>query len=133
MRTFSLMMLPLSNCCYAQTAVVSRDAISDFFATSADFAQYRVDALLVDNAHALAGNTQTNKTLLGLNPEPVLVKIGQEPTTGTVLGVGYIVSGDRALPGDLTDSGHDFLAGPELYAAIHGSTLLTQAKALKIQ
>ena len=34
------------------------------------------DAFLVDDSHALARNAKPDKTLLRLNPEPMLVKIG---------------------------------------------------------
>ena len=72
--------------------MVSPDSVSDTDAAGANISQHRIDAYLVDDAHAFAGKTQLHKTLLGLNPETVSVKVWQKAATCVVFGVGNIVS-----------------------------------------
>ena len=55
------------------------------FAAGTDITQDLLDAFLVNDAHTLAGNAQTDEAFLGFNPETVLVQIGQKPATGAVL------------------------------------------------
>jgi hypothetical protein len=136
--TFSLITLPISlfvaNCADAFSAAFSaafaiaflslslpvdrhyppQEADSDLLAARPHFVKHRINAFLVDDTHALAGHFQSYESLFRFHPEAVLVQIGQEPTAGAVLGVGYVVSGDRTLSGYLTDSGHDILAWPGL-------------------
>src|SRR5690606_20637460 len=78
----------------------------NLFAASAQFRQNYVDAALVDDAHALGRNTQTHETLLGFDPETVMLQVRQETTTGFVVCVGNVVTGYRTLTGNLTDSRH---------------------------
>ena len=77
------------------------------FAAGAQVSKNGLDAILVNDAHTLAGNTQADEAFFGLHPETVLVEVRQKTTTGAVLCVRYIVTGDRALAGDLTYSCHD--------------------------
>src|SRR5207248_3717948 len=60
-------------------------------------------------AQRLVGQPQTDPAVLALDPEPALLQIRQEPTTGPVVGVRNVVPHDRGLPRHLTDSSHDLL------------------------
>jgi len=51
---------------------------SDFLATGTQFSQNCIDTLLVDDTHALGGNTQTYKTVFAFYPETVPVQVRQE-------------------------------------------------------
>jgi hypothetical protein len=57
----------------------------NLFAASANISQHLLDTVLVDNAHALAGNSQAHEALLGLQPETVLVQVGQKTPASAVL------------------------------------------------
>jgi len=46
---------------------------SDFLAASTELFQNCLDATLVNDAHPFGGDPQRHKTLLGLNPETVVV------------------------------------------------------------
>ena len=47
-----------------------------------------LDAVLVDDAHALVRNTQAHPALLGFEPESLVLQVGQEATTSLVMCVG---------------------------------------------
>ena len=78
----------------------------DFFATLAQGLNDLLDAEFVDNAQALPRDLKLDEAFLGLQPESLGVKVGQEPAARPVKGVGNIVPRHRALSGDLADSGH---------------------------
>ncbi|AMA44185.1 hypothetical protein APT63_00385 [Pseudomonas sp. 22-AL-CL-001] len=78
----------------------------NLFAASTQLGQHDFDTTLVDDAHALGGNAQTDKALLGFNPETVMLQVWQETTTGFVVCVGNVVPRYRTLTGNLTDSRH---------------------------
>ena len=67
-----------------------------------------VDAVLIDNSQALMRKAQPNKPLLGFHPEPLVLQIGQEPTSGSVIRVRNVIAALRPLPGNHTNSGHCF-------------------------
>src|SRR5690606_2912499 len=79
---------------------------SDLFAAGAQIGQHSVNTQLVDNAHALGGNTQTNKALFCLYPETVVVQVWLEPTLGLDVRVRNMVARDRALTGYLANLRH---------------------------
>ena len=97
---------PLYHAAYASPI----GARSDLLAAGTQVTQYLFDAFLVDDAHPFAGHAQGNEALFRFNPEPVLVQVGEEAPARAVLRVRYVVTGYRTLTGNLTDSGHDFLA-----------------------
>src|SRR5210317_2064330 len=66
----------------------------------------RVDAVFVDNAHALGGQAQLEPAILGFDPELVRVQVGQKAATCAVVGVRHVVSANRFLTGYLADPGH---------------------------
>jgi hypothetical protein len=78
----------------------------NLFAIGADINEHRIDTTLIDNTHTLAGDPQRNETLFSLDPKTVVVQIRQETALGAVLRVGYVVTDNWTLAGDLTDSGH---------------------------
>src|SRR5690606_1376169 len=80
---------------------------SDLFAAGAEVGQNDVDAVLVDGAHGGCGNAQFHPTVLTGDPEAALVQVGEETTTGFVVGVRDVVAAHHALAGDLTSPGHD--------------------------
>jgi len=53
-------------------------------AAAADIFKNLLNAFLVNNTHAFAGHAQTDKTLLGFNPETVLMQIRQKTATSAV-------------------------------------------------
>jgi hypothetical protein len=78
----------------------------ELFTAGAQFGENGIDTFFIDDTHTVRGYPQTYETPLALDPEPVYVKIGQEPTAGFVIGVGYIISGGGTLARHLADSGH---------------------------
>jgi hypothetical protein len=91
--------------------VVSRkiaiDATLDALPFGAQIGQHLLDAVLVDDADALVRNPQANETLLGFDPESLVLQIRQEAPTRPVVGVGDIIAGLRPFPGHLAHFGHD--------------------------
>src|SRR3954462_6709094 len=79
---------------------------SDLFAAGAEFGQNAVDAVLVDGAQRMRGNLQLDPAVLAGDPEAALVQVGQEATTGLVVGVRDVVAGLPALAGYLAYAGH---------------------------
>jgi hypothetical protein len=77
---------------------------SDLLAASTELFQNRLDATLIDNTHPLGGHAQRNETLLGLNPETMVVQVRQEAALGAILGVRNIVTGCGPLTRNLTDT-----------------------------
>jgi hypothetical protein len=69
--------------------------------------QYGIDALLVDGAQSLTGDTQAHKAFFTFHPKTVYVQIGIENPLGLVVGVGNIVAYDTTLACHLAFSGHD--------------------------
>jgi hypothetical protein len=54
-------------------------------ATLEHVSEHRVDAVFIDNAHALGGETQFNPSVLGFDPEFVSMQVRQEATTRPVI------------------------------------------------
>src|SRR6476620_8202016 len=79
---------------------------SDLFAAGAEFGQNAVDAVLVDGAQRMRGNLQLDPAVLAGDPETALMQVGQEATTGLVVGVRDVVAGLHALAGNLAYAGH---------------------------
>src|SRR5690606_10702275 len=79
---------------------------SDLFAACAEIGEDGVDAVLVDGAHGVGGNTQLDPTVLAGDPEAALVEIGHEAAAGLVHGVRDVVAGRRSLAGYLAYTGH---------------------------
>jgi hypothetical protein len=65
--------------------VSHRNSPLNLFAARANLGQHLLNTLLVDNTHTLAGYAQSHETFLRLQPEAVLVQVGQKTTTGAVL------------------------------------------------
>src|SRR5690606_19638691 len=84
---------------------------SDLFAAGAHFGQHGVDAVLVDGAQGVHGNTQLHPTVLRGNPEAALVEIGKETAAGLVVGMRDVVAALHALAGDLANSAHGVAPG----------------------
>ncbi len=78
----------------------------ELFAASAQLGQHYINTTLVDDTHALGRNAQTHETLLGFNPETMVLQVRQKTTTGFVVRVGDVVPHSRTLTGHLTDSRH---------------------------
>ena len=66
----------------------------------------RVDAVLIDNSHALGGYAQFYPAILGLDPEFMSMQVWQKTPTRLVMSVRNVVSANRFLPCYLTDPGH---------------------------
>src|SRR5207342_3513841 len=82
---------------------------SDLFAAGAELGQDGVDAVLVDGAQRVRGNLQLDPAVFAGDPEATLVQVGQEATTGLVVGMRDVVAGLHALAGDLAYAGHTHL------------------------
>jgi hypothetical protein len=78
----------------------------NLYAASAKLTENGINAALVDDTHTFGRNTQAHETVLGLDPETVMLQVRQEATTGFVVCVGNIIPGNRTLTGYLTDSRH---------------------------
>ena len=76
-------------------------------AAGAQIGQNGVDALLVDDAHALGGHAQLHEALLAGHPETVGVQVRQETPARPVVGVGNVVTRLRAFSRYLAYLGHD--------------------------
>ena len=61
---------------------------------------------LVDRAQPIAGDTQADPALLGLEPETLLVEIRQETPLRAIVRMRDVVADNRPLTGDLADAGH---------------------------
>src|SRR5258708_27578468 len=61
-------------------------------AALAQLFEHRLDALLVDDAHAGVGNAQPHPALLAFHPEAAVLQVRIEPAYGLVVGVGDVVS-----------------------------------------
>ena len=72
-------------------------AIPYLYAASicAQLAENDINAALVNDTHTLGRKAQTHKTVLGLNPETVMLQIRQEATTGFVVCMGNVIPGNR--------------------------------------
>ncbi len=64
----------------------------DLLSAGADFRYNFFDTLFIYNSHSLGGNTKFYKAPLALQPESMIVDIGQEPALGLVVRVGYVIS-----------------------------------------
>jgi len=51
---------------------------SDFFAALAHIGKHGIDAVLVDDPHALNGDLQPYETIFSFNPETMCVEIGRK-------------------------------------------------------
>jgi len=89
-----------------QTNQFTHDLAPLYLAIATEFGQHDINAALVDDTHALGGYAQTHETLLGLDPEAVMLQVRQETTTGFVVCVGNVIPSHRTLTGNLTDSRH---------------------------
>jgi hypothetical protein len=93
-----------------QTNLVTHDFGSlDLLTLGAQVSNDLVDTQLVDDAHALGGQTQTDETLFAFHPETVVVQVRLEPALGFVVGVRDVVANDWTLAGNLANLGHDRL------------------------
>src|SRR4051794_27204083 len=79
---------------------------SNLHAVRTHFREHGIDALLVDGAQSLVGQTQGDPALLALDPQTPIMQVRQETSMRLVVGVGNVVSVKNALAGDLTDPGH---------------------------
>ena len=76
------------------------------FTSGTQFGKNGVDPLLINDAHPVARHAQAYEALFAFDPEPMDMQVRQKTTTGSVVGVRYIISSDRALARHLTNSGH---------------------------
>src|SRR5690606_7425138 len=88
--------------------MVMRAGRSGQFATGAQVGQNSVDAVLVDDADGLGGNTQANPAVFALDPEPARLQVGQEATLGLVVSVRNVVARHRAFASYLAYACHGF-------------------------
>src|SRR5436190_1128435 len=65
-----------------------------------------VDALLVDEAQARAGEAHLHPAVLALDPEAAVLQVGQVAALGFIVGVGHVVSDSGGLPRDLANASH---------------------------
>jgi hypothetical protein len=98
--------VPGSGCGNQFNFVTHDEYSSNLLTTGAQFIKNNVDPLFIDNTHAVRRHAQLYKTLFALNPEAMLVQVWQKPAPSFVIGMGYIISGNRVLTRYLTDSGH---------------------------
>jgi len=82
-------------------------ALLDLDPAGAHVRQHGLDAVLVDQTHALCRHLQANEPLLALHPESVEVQVRHEAPSRRVPGVGSIVPAHRALARHLTNLRHD--------------------------
>jgi hypothetical protein len=78
----------------------------NLYTAGTKLAENDINAALVNDTHTLGRKAQTHKTILGLDPETVMLQIRQEATTGFVVCMGNVVPGNRTLTSYLTDSRH---------------------------
>ena len=78
----------------------------DSLALCPQVGKHFVDAVLIDDAHALVGHAQPHIAFLGFDPESLELQVRQKAPTSSVFGMGNVVAALRALPGDLADLGH---------------------------
>jgi hypothetical protein len=67
---------------------------------------YRVDAVFIDNPHALGRQAQLDPAILRVDPELVGMQVRQKATTRPVIRMRHIVSANRFFTGYLTDPRH---------------------------
>ncbi|CEE82956.1 conserved hypothetical protein [Xanthomonas citri pv. citri] len=79
---------------------------SDLFAARTQLFQNGIDAVLVDGAQCMRGNTELHPAVFAGNPEATLVQVGQEAATGSVVCVGDVVTRLHTLAGHLAYAGH---------------------------
>jgi len=79
----------------------------DFLTLGAQVCQHFVDAVLVDDSKSLVSDAQADVTLLGLDPESLVLQVRQKPAPRFVVGMGNVVAALRALPGNLADLRHE--------------------------
>src|SRR5690606_425551 len=79
---------------------------SDLFAAGTEVGEDGVDAVLVDGAQGLGGNTELDPAVLAGDPEAALMQVRHEAAAGLVHGMRDVVSGRRTLAGDLAYTGH---------------------------
>src|SRR5260221_174683 len=80
-------------------------------AALAQLLEHRLDALLVDDAHAGIGNAQPHPALFAFHPEATVLQVRIEPAYGLVVGVGDVVSHLGLLACYLADARHGMLRG----------------------
>ena len=66
----------------------------------------RVDAVFINDAHALGGKAQLYPSILGFDPELMRMQVGQKASSRPVVGMRHIVSANRFFTCYLTDPGH---------------------------
>lgn len=79
----------------------------DLDAPLTHISEHGIDTFLVDQAHGVGAQAQTDPALFALDPETMVMEIRQEPTLGFVVGMGDVATDQRALSGYLADFGHD--------------------------
>src|SRR5574343_440660 len=89
------------------------------FAAGTQVGQNGVDALLVDDAQASVGNTQTHEAVFSIDPETTILQVRQEAALRFVIGVGNIVPNHRGFTRDLADLRYD--GAPEFARRKSGS------------
>ena len=67
---------------------------------------YRVDAVFIDNPHALGRQAQLDPSIFRVNPELVGMQVRQKATTRPVIRMRHNVSANRFLTGYLTEPRH---------------------------
>src|SRR4249919_890079 len=81
-------------------------ASSDLDALGAQLRNYHVHAALLDRAQPAGGYLETHEALLTLQPESLHVQVGEKTASLAIVRMRDRITDDRALAGDLTDSGH---------------------------
>src|SRR5688572_15928764 len=79
---------------------------SDLFAAGAHLGKDGIDAVLVDRAQRVHGETQLHPTVLRGDPEAALVQVGKETAAGLVVRMRDVVARLHALAGHLANSAH---------------------------
>src|SRR5260370_37786104 len=74
-------------------------------AALAQLFEHRLDALLVDDAHAGVGNAQPHPALLAFHPEAAALPVRIEPACGVVGAVGDVVARRGRVACCLADAG----------------------------
>src|SRR6187399_330901 len=82
---------------------------SDLLAFGAHAGDDGLDAVLLDGAQTVGGNSQADPATLTLQPEALGVQIRQEAATLLVVGVGDAIADSNALSRDFADAAHKVL------------------------
>src|SRR5579862_853974 len=83
----------------------------NLLAARTHFGEHDIEALLVDEAQAGAGEAHLDPAILALDPELAVLQVVQEAALRLVVGVGHVVSAAGRLPRYLANARHGTKSG----------------------